>query len=208
MAVPWPGKFKPDSPKLAYNYYHSSGRIRVECAFGMLSRKWLLLKRPWEGSLARTAHAPGIALTVLVCMRLHNLTVDTGDAQEYYLLPEDMLSHTVKDPTKSRKNHLNQTDRIHDAVTLLSSAGTSNTKWIDPAAKVVVDHGDGRGPEQIAAREAESGASWYGENDTRSQRDPAIFNPFSVCAGRDVDTSRLSKYGRVRPNKMWWKAYI
>lgn len=70
LAVPWPGKHGAHTPQCAYNYHHSSARIAIEQTFGMLSRKWLLLKRPFEGSLRRTPHSAGICLTVHVCCKL------------------------------------------------------------------------------------------------------------------------------------------
>jgi hypothetical protein len=70
LATPWPGKYQHDSPEVAYNYHHSSARMAVEQTFGMLSRKWLLLKRPFEGSLKRTKHSAGIQLTIGACMKL------------------------------------------------------------------------------------------------------------------------------------------
>jgi hypothetical protein len=33
MAVPWPGSFDPASPKLAYNFVHSSARMCIERAW-------------------------------------------------------------------------------------------------------------------------------------------------------------------------------
>merc|ERR1712216_689196 len=75
MAVPWPGRHHAESAELAYNFVHSSIRMSVERAFGMLCRKFLLLKRALERSLRRTWHAPGIMQTVSVCMLLHNVCV-------------------------------------------------------------------------------------------------------------------------------------
>lgn len=57
MVTPWPGHFGPNDPKLAYNFVHSSARMSVERAFGMLCRKWLLLKRTFEGGMKRSAPA-------------------------------------------------------------------------------------------------------------------------------------------------------
>jgi hypothetical protein len=45
LATPWPGKSGAGA-RDAYNYHHSSCRIAVEQAFGMLTKRWLILKRP------------------------------------------------------------------------------------------------------------------------------------------------------------------
>ena len=61
--------------RLAYNEIHSSTRMSIERAFGMLCRKWLLLKRPFEGSLRRTRYSAGVHVTVVVAMKLHNASI-------------------------------------------------------------------------------------------------------------------------------------
>jgi hypothetical protein len=56
MLVLWPGKdlgCKKDS----YNYWQSRMRIEIECAFGVLVRKWLLLGRGIEQRAAATKSA-------------------------------------------------------------------------------------------------------------------------------------------------------
>ena len=64
LATPWPGRFDDkkdgESAKLCYNYWHSCARMSIEQTFGQLSRKWLILKRPYAGSLVRTSCSPGI----------------------------------------------------------------------------------------------------------------------------------------------------
>ena len=59
---------------MCYNYHHSGARMAVEQTFGMLVRKWLVLKRPYEGSLKRTTRSAGIFLTVGACCKLVRLT--------------------------------------------------------------------------------------------------------------------------------------
>ena len=70
MVVPWPGKYPADSPQVAYNYWHSSARVAIEQTFGMLVRKFLVLKRPYEGSLRRTPRSAGIYMLIGACSKL------------------------------------------------------------------------------------------------------------------------------------------
>ena len=95
MAVPWPGKWDTDSPQLCYNYHHSSARIAVEQTFGMLVRKWLLLKRPFEGSLKRTTRSAGIYLTVGACCKLV-----CAHATRAHAVRTRTLMHTTNSPRR------------------------------------------------------------------------------------------------------------
>lgn len=56
----------------AFNFYHSSLRMHVEQSFGMMVRKWRLLKR-LEYSVDKSARFVGLA------MKLHNFCLDHGD---------------------------------------------------------------------------------------------------------------------------------
>ena len=42
MAVPF--QAKSNGPKDSYNFYHLQVRINIECAFGILTNRWHLLK--------------------------------------------------------------------------------------------------------------------------------------------------------------------
>jgi hypothetical protein len=54
----------------SYNYQQSSIRMPIECAFGMLVRRWGVLWRPLECRMDRWASI------VTCCMRLHNICID------------------------------------------------------------------------------------------------------------------------------------
>lgn len=54
----------------AFKYHQSRGRINIECAFGMLVRKFLVLARPMGMDLDKCRK------TVRVAMKLHNLCID------------------------------------------------------------------------------------------------------------------------------------
>ena len=61
---------KPNTKEDHYNYFHSSSRIYVECAFGEIDRRWGILWKPLEGSLYCHQY------TIDSCLRLHNHIVD------------------------------------------------------------------------------------------------------------------------------------
>ncbi len=63
--------------KDAYNFYHSQLRIRIECAFGMLTHRWAILRSaiPMNVSVKKT-----VAL-VLALAKLHNYCIENDVSQ-------------------------------------------------------------------------------------------------------------------------------
>ena len=53
-----------------FNFYHSSSRIVVECAFGEIDMRWGIFWKPLKFSLVRNARV------IDACLRLHNFIVD------------------------------------------------------------------------------------------------------------------------------------
>jgi hypothetical protein len=74
MATPFSGIS--GGSKDAYNFYHSQLRIRIECAFGMLTHRWAILRSaiPMRISLKK---AIGL---VIALAKLHNYCIDEKDA--------------------------------------------------------------------------------------------------------------------------------
>ena len=73
----------------AFNYYASQLRIRIEMAFGLMTRKWGILQRKMMNSLPNVKH-------IICCIaRLHNFVIDerlrTGSA-----------SANLRNPTSER----------------------------------------------------------------------------------------------------------
>ena len=58
------------TPEDNYNFFHSSSRISVECAFGEIDLRWGIFWRPLQYSLRRNNQI------IDACMRLHNFIVD------------------------------------------------------------------------------------------------------------------------------------
>ena len=75
LSTPWTGRACHGIPsRLAYNYYHSAARITIERAFGQLTKRYLILKRPFQGSVVCGHHAPGLLRVLRVCVKLVRAT--------------------------------------------------------------------------------------------------------------------------------------
>jgi hypothetical protein len=141
LATPWRSSACVDGPgedgvgrrdaRIAYNFFHSSARITVERSFGILTRRWLILKRPYGGSMEHTNHAPSLARTLLVCVQLvsalrargarhptaerarapcsqHNLIIERGDSKKITYLSSDVsgrYEHEHGHHGARRRNH-------------------------------------------------------------------------------------------------------
>jgi hypothetical protein len=84
MATPYTGAAA--GSKDAYNFYHSQVRIRIECAFGMLTHRWSMLRKalPMGISLRRS-----VALVVALA-KLHNFCIDVRDASSSTTAVDDL----------------------------------------------------------------------------------------------------------------------
>jgi hypothetical protein len=71
----------------SYNFYHSQLRIRIECAFGMLTKRWAIRRSaiPVGVTVAKT-----VAL-VLALAKLHNYCIE----EDRHVTPD--LSYTAND---------------------------------------------------------------------------------------------------------------
>lgn len=220
LAAPWPGKWGADSPQCAYNYHHSSARMAIEQTFGMLSRKWLLLKRPYEGGLRRTPEGAGIYQTIMACLQLvrgppggppspaplsrytsishprrtqHNYCIDAGDSD----------GHVDADDREGRRDSdLPPGDRTHQRY---------DHRWRARGLDPGVVHTTG--PNQRAARTETDRReqrlalepAWY--EDTRlSPRDPLYHiaatpgaHQAALCSPRAAVTARMDQSGQIRP---------
>jgi hypothetical protein len=72
VITPWPGRSLPVE-KDCFNYWHSSARIHIEQAFGMLVGRWGVFWRPLRTTVDKAGQI------VLLCMKLHNFVLDSGD---------------------------------------------------------------------------------------------------------------------------------
>ena len=67
---------KPKSSEDAFNFYHSSARITVECAFGEIDLRWGIF---WKRLMCSLEHS---ALIIEVAMCLHNFLVDYRESNK------------------------------------------------------------------------------------------------------------------------------
>ena len=75
--------------KSGFNYYLSSMRIRIECAFGVLTQKWGILNGQMFYSLAKDVKI------VALCMKLHNFCIEQKCSTVY-----NNPSHVTKDGSR------------------------------------------------------------------------------------------------------------
>ena len=75
MPVPFP-KTSSD-PRDAYNYFQSQVQINIECAFGVLTTWWCLLKSPLSAKILINRIN---ALISCLC-KIHNFCIDNGNAK-------------------------------------------------------------------------------------------------------------------------------
>lgn len=73
MVTPWKGTLS--GAKDAFNYFHSSLRINIECAFGMLVHRWAMLRKPipMNVTVQKSVH-----LVWALC-KLHNFCILQSD---------------------------------------------------------------------------------------------------------------------------------
>ena len=60
--------------QLHFNYCLSKARMVIECAFGQLRERWLLLHRKSE------ANQHSFIVNILNCILLHNICIENGDS--------------------------------------------------------------------------------------------------------------------------------
>jgi hypothetical protein len=73
ILIPFTGSQRQDRVKDAFNFFLSQLRIRIENAFGLLTTKWRILRRPLECSLQTNARI------LAICARLHNYVIDQNE---------------------------------------------------------------------------------------------------------------------------------
>ncbi len=73
MATPYSGKNGKSHD--SYNFYHSQLRILVECAFGMLTERWSILR----SCLPKRFSLKKIAALVVALAKLHNFCIDMNE---------------------------------------------------------------------------------------------------------------------------------
>ena len=70
MCTPW--RIVSGGPKDAMNFFHSSLRICIECAFGILVHRWGILRKPMPSNIS----VQKISSLVLALCKLHNFCIE------------------------------------------------------------------------------------------------------------------------------------
>ena len=88
------------SAKDNFNFFHSSARIVVECAFGEIELCWGILWRPLQWSLKHNCNI------IDACLRLHNFIVDfrentCGRDNDMYIFDEECRRFLAGNPCES-----------------------------------------------------------------------------------------------------------
>ena len=99
LLTPFSRDERSEARKDAYNFYLSQLRIRIEQAFGFMTTKWRILKRPLQVDLKRVGY-------IFLCIaRLHNFCINEGcdvegtndrDAEGATFVPSDISVTEVK----------------------------------------------------------------------------------------------------------------
>jgi hypothetical protein len=85
MMVPFRGNVSGSED--AYNFFHSSLRINIECAFGMLVHRFGILRKPMPVNI----RVPQTTALVTALCRLHNYCIDRRDTDTSCFAPKDLL---------------------------------------------------------------------------------------------------------------------
>ncbi|CAG8465945.1 908_t:CDS:2 [Diversispora eburnea] len=83
-----------------YNYIHSTTRIKIEQAFGLLKSHWRVLQNPIETNFKIVSHI------VSCCYILHNICEEIID--EFDIISDQVL---INNGTTSEVNIINDTER-------------------------------------------------------------------------------------------------
>jgi hypothetical protein len=89
MMVPFKGGVSGSED--AYNYFHSSLRINIECAFGMLVHRFGILRKPMPVNI----RVSQVSSLVTALCRLHNYCIDMRDIQTDTFIAKDLLFQII-----------------------------------------------------------------------------------------------------------------
>lgn len=90
MCVPW--RNVGSGPKDGMNFFHSSLRINIECAFGMLVHRWGMLRKPMPVNFT----VRKISSLVLALCKLHNYCIDNGSDSVDSPSEADLINITME----------------------------------------------------------------------------------------------------------------
>ena len=95
-----------------YNFWHSSARMTVERAFGVLKKRFPILKKPW------TSNVQQVVEVMTICVALHNLCCDADsewDAQRLKMHIENTRNEGPEDLYFDMECNVNQRGASREA---------------------------------------------------------------------------------------------
>ncbi|GKE50274.1 ALP1-like protein [Tanacetum coccineum] len=103
-----------DTKRIRYKQAHEAARKDVERAFGVLKKKWAIIKTPARSRSLRT-----IMKLMYTCIILHNMIIkDRKKAISFKFFREEQ--HREDDPIRSKENRLQVIRDINDSDAHLS----------------------------------------------------------------------------------------
>ena len=119
LLTPFSGEERKEKAKDAYNFYLSQIRMRIEMAFGRLTSKWRILKRPLQVRLKN------VGALFLCITRLHNFCINEGevvtdssnsendseDSSDSQFFPSDVTTTTITGNSMLRDILVNEIQR-------------------------------------------------------------------------------------------------
>jgi hypothetical protein len=185
----------------------------------MLTRRWLILKRPWAGAMEKRPYAPSLIRVVKVCVKLVRLRVHESNAAGG--ICEAMHNHTAPSP---RAQHNLLIDRApHALLTYIASDVTGEHECLPGRRRPnhrgemddIASHTLASGPNPTLTGE-EAHAAWYAPGE--EGHDPNVWDPEyleQVGGGHRVgkdsqvrrNTTDYMKLIRLtRPTRVHWRS--
>ena len=92
--------------KVAFNYYLSELRVKIEQAFGYMLTKWIILGRPLE------VNFKNIPIVLLTITRLHNYVINEREEMVYNHNDINLEDHETENPVVFEVTHSTVRDDI------------------------------------------------------------------------------------------------
>lgn len=109
--------------KDSFNFHHSSQRITVECAFGILVKRWGIFWRPIEVQL------PCVKKVVGACLSLHNICVDCHESERLASIPSGKDGWGAG-PTRRPKTRRVGGVSVHDGMPVVHFQGECSSEEV------------------------------------------------------------------------------
>jgi hypothetical protein len=122
LLAPYSGSTREHEPNAIFNFYLSQLRIRIEMAFGLLTTKWRVLRKPLETSLTNGTTSKIIE----VCATLHNfvLTEEPRHFEDDETV-DRIIEESITEGSSAFLEHMPDEGDKEDIATTIAIKGTS-----------------------------------------------------------------------------------